>query len=348
MIWSRTLISEWLKVFALVFFALFFLGTLIDFSSHMKIFWQEGISLLRIVLYYLAQLSRQGEIFLSTALLLANIKVLSTSSINGEITALCSAGVSLRRLTYPLGCVAIVAMGLLYFNSEIVQPKALRHLTLFEEHFFKSTGKENEVMAIALEDQSHLIYGAFDAERERFSDVFWIRDFDHIVHMKELSPFDTCGYTVSDLERREGELIRVASHEKIFFPDMVFESRSLAQATLPIEWQPLSRLWRYLPEHFTHLHDYEAKAVALFLHKLTGPWLALLVFLAPAPFCLKFERNKQLFLLYALSLAAFLSYVTVTQAALILGKSSIFSPFFVILFLPLLTLTIFGVRYAKL
>ncbi len=348
MIWSRYIISECLKVFALVFFALFFLATLIDFSAHMKSFWQEAISLRAIFLYYLAQLSRQAEIFLSIALLLANIKVLSTSTVRGEVVALCTAGVSLRRLTYPLGCVALVAMGLLYLNIEFFQPKALRHLSYFEESFFKSTGKEDEVMAIALEDQSRLLYGSFDPEKQRFKDVFWIRDFDHVLHMEELSPFERCGYHVSSLERTNGELIPVTCTEEQHFPDMSFESRSLSQATLPIDWQPLSQLWRQLPLGAGNLRDYEAKAVALFFQKLTAPLLALLVFLAPAPFCLQFGRERKIFRLYALSLAGFLCYSAATQATAILGKSYIFSPFIVVALLPLLALTIFGVRYAKL
>ena len=348
MIWTKHILSEFLKVFLLVFFALFFLATLIDFSAHMKTFCQEGISPSSIALYYLAQMSRQGEIFLCTALLLANIKVLSQSSVRGEVTALCTAGVPLRRLTYPLLFTAFVAMGLLYINGEWMQPSTSSYLCGFEESFFKDTGKDEEVLALLLEDQTQLLYSRFDAETQRFEDVFWVKDLDHIVHMGELAPFERLGFEVSTLARQGSELVRTDFQPSLSFPEMSFERRSLSQATLPIDWQPLSQLRHHLPDRWRHLRDYEAKAATLFLQRVTTPLLALLVFLVPLPYCLQFGRNRQLFWLYTFSLVGFLSYMAATQAFAILGKSSVLSPFLVVPLLPLVALIVGGVRYAKL
>ncbi|MCH9610481.1 MAG: hypothetical protein S4CHLAM81_01250 [Chlamydiales bacterium] len=346
MIWNRYIIREFLKTFFFVFLALFFLGSLIDFSAHMKSFFQDGISLSAILLYYLAQLSRQGEIFLCVALLLATIKTLSQSSVRGEIWALCTAGIPLRKLTYPLLGLSLLAVALLFANSEYVQPKAARHLALFEDSFFKKSGRQQEVLALPLEDQSRLIYSYYDKENGLFHNLFWVHDLDHIVHMEKLSFIEHVGSSVSTLKRVDGELVRTSFEESVHFPNMSFESRALSQVTLPIEWQPISQLSAQFGSEV--MRDFEAKALVLFLQKLTAPLMALLVFLAPLPFALRFGRQRRLFLLYALSIAAFLGYIAATSALAILAKSLILSPFVATLALPLVLLLYFGMRYAKL
>ncbi|MCP5469992.1 MAG: LptF/LptG family permease [Chlamydiales bacterium] len=349
MIWSRYILKEALKVTALVFFSLFMLATLLDFSAHMKTFWQDGVTLSSAILYYLAQLSRQADLLLCMALLLATVKVLSTSNAQGEITALVASGIPLRRLTYPLLILGGVCMTLLYFNIEVLQPHALAHLTKFEENFFKSKGGQDEVLALALQDNSTLLYGCYDANRSLFCDLFWVKDHNHVLRMEEFSPEEKRGYNVDTLERVDGELTWVRTAKSEYFPEILFERRALSEATLPADWQTLGQLWGNLPAKFIKpKKDFEAKVIAAFLHKLCSPLLALLVVIAPAPFCLSFARHKRLFLLYALCLAALLAYFVCTQAALILGKSHVIPPLWVIPLPPVLALTFFGVRYAKL
>lgn len=348
MIWRSYLYKEIFKVFCLVFFSLFLLAILIDFSAHMKVFWQTDKEL--ILGYYLAQLSRQGELFTSVALLLANIKVLTTLNMRGEITALWASGVSLRRIVSPLLTIGVLFTLLLFFNEEFLQPKALSHLTKFEEKFFKST-ESHEIASLTLQDQSRLLYQRFDPEKKRFFDLFWIKDSDHIFRIEELSPYEKRGYQVDVLEKEEKKIVWKASYDVLDFPEMAFEGRSLFQATLPAEWQKLSQLFFNLPPRFLlrrQFRDDEAKIITFFFQRLTAPLLALFVSVAPISFCLCFERKRRLFLLYSLSLALLLTYFVGISTAGILGKNHILSPFWVVITPPFFATIFCGFRYSRL
>lgn len=102
MIWKRYLFKEFFKVFFLMIFCCYFLFVLIDYSAHTKTFHQPGIHFLDILIYYLFQFTKRAEMLITASTLIASIKVLTTLNVHGEITALVTNGLSLRRLLSPL------------------------------------------------------------------------------------------------------------------------------------------------------------------------------------------------------------------------------------------------------
>ena len=96
------------------------------------------------------------------------------------------------------------------------------------------------------------------------------------------------------------------------------------------------------------MNDREAEIATILFYKLAIPFACLLAVLAPAPFSIRFGRHLPIFLIFALSLFGMISFFTIVNSTIILGKSQIVPPLIAIGSAPLLAFLIFGRKYAQL
>lgn len=300
MIWKRYFLREFAKMFFLVIFSAYFLFVLIDYSAHTKSFHQPGICFFDIILYYLYQFTKQAEILVSLALLLATIKVLTTLNIRREIVALATSGISMQRIKTPFFLAATVGMLFLYANFQWFEPKSLGKLEAFESRFFK---EKNSIQthAARLKDGSTLLYHHFDIDTQHLHDIFWVKDFDHIYHIDTLDPINGIATHVDKIKRANG-LHVVDSIDKLPFEIEQIDPKS------------------FMPKSLTEMMHASKWSATLF-YKLTIPLSALLAVVMPAPFCLRFSRQTPTYMIYAISLFAFITYFALMQALLIAFKT---------------------------
>jgi len=358
-IWKKYFFTELLKVMLLFLGCFYFIYILIDYASHTKIFQNEQIRFLDIFLYYLFQFTKRADILLSVALMISTIKVLTTSNMRLETVALTCGGIPLKKIIQPFLMVALACSALLYLNLQFLQPYSLSRIASFEDHFFKDRGKSHTkkpVNALVLEDNSLLIYQSFDQTCNAFFDVYWLKNKDHFYRIKWLFPYEKkpLGKYVDSLMRtNEGEIVKFASQEEIYFSEMCFDSKALYTAVHPPSMQSLTQLARQLggKQTFFGMHkisDREAEAITYFYYKLTLPLVCLLAVIGPAPFCLRFSRNLPVFLIYALSLCVMVVFFTFVNSSVILGASQVIPPIIAISMPQTLFFLILGWNYAKL
>lgn len=358
-IWKRYFFAELMKVFFLFMGCFFFLYVLIDYSVHTKAFHSNEITYLNTLFYYLCQFTKRAEIIVPIALMVSSIKVLTTANIRNEIVALATGGISLKKVTRPFIGAALILSALLYLNSEFIQPFSLNKIEAFEEFYFKERAREGEnkkVNALLLEDNTLLIYQAYDQERRAFFDVFWLQGCDRFYRIQSLFPYETVpfGKYVDTLIRNpEGEIIKIGSALEASFPEMKFETKALFNAVHPPRMQSLTQLAHYLNWKDTHfglgkMNDKEAEGVTFFYFKLVSPLVCILAIIGTAPFCLRFNRNLSIFMIYALSLFGMVTFFTLANSSLILGESQVFPPAMSVLIPQLTLFLILGWRYAKL
>lgn len=358
-IWKRYFFVELLKVFSLFIVSIYFLYVLIDYSVHTKAFQNNQITFLNIFLYYACQFTKRAEILVPVALMVATIKVLSTSNVRHEIVALTTGGIPLKKIVSPFLFTAFLLALFLVLNFQVIQPLSLNRIDSFEECYFKNRAKDREdkkVNALVLEDNTLLIYQAYDQEKRAFFDVFWLKDCDQICRIHSLFPFEKVpfgNYVDTLIRTEEGEIVKMDSQSEVFFPEMRFDTRTLFSAVHPPRMQSISQLARQLSWKQTHfglgkMNDREAESVTFFYFKLLSPLACLFAVIGPAPFCLRFSRNLSVFMIYALSLFGMITYFTLMNSSVVLGESQIFPPACAILLPQALIFALLGWKYAKL
>lgn len=334
-IWERYFLKEFLKTLFLFLFCFFGLYMLIDYSSnassfhhHITFQWRDTAA------YYLSDFSKRLDVLLPFALLIATIRTLCNLNIHNEIVALQSGGISVKRLMQPFVLVGVLCTALAYVNTEFVLPTALKELKHIHDSRSREKHKQqydNAVQHLALEDNTTLLFQNYDSALDRFFDAYWVRSFDDIYRIKFLHPNTQGGvpegHFVEHLQRNEsGEMLKIASAEKMALPDMHFNKETLFETITAPSEKSLSELWYKLPQEQRVLSEKEAQALSAFYHKAALPWLCLLAIIAPAPFCLRCTRQLPVFFIYACSIFGLVAVYLIMDAALVLGERHVLAP----------------------
>ncbi|MFT4552548.1 MAG: lipopolysaccharide export system permease protein [Chlamydiales bacterium] len=335
-IWERYFLREFAKIFFLFIIGFCFLYVLIDYSIHSNSFNRTNFSIFEFICYYLFHFIKRAEILITFALILSTIKVLCSLSLNNELVALLTSGVTAKELLRPFLLIATVCMCFLYLNFEFLTPGALSTLEEFKNsrlsEKIESKSKE-KIQQLNLSDDSTIIYQKYDPNLQAFFDIYWIRSQDQIFRMRYLFPHieQPVGRFVDHLIRNtEGKLVLFESFEETTFTDMRFDPELLRAALSPPEQQSLSQLWRHLPLGKKHLTDKEAQVLTAFSYKTAIPWVCLLAVIAPAPFCMVFTRNLRIFLIYSIGIFTFVAFFTIMDAATVLAENQVASPLSII------------------
>lgn len=324
--------SELSKTTFLFLLGFCFLFILLDYSVRFKWFTYSTIPVSSLLLYYLFNLLAKAYLLLPLAILISSVRVLSYSIMSKEILALLTGGLSYRKLFYPFFCFISFCMLFLYTNTELIMPKASTYITQFEDKFFhgfQQGNKHFKMHQLKLQDDSRVVFKDFHASSLELEDVFWIKDFNHIVHMKKLSLSESPpkGHYVDFLKQSEsGTLSKEKSERSTTFPEMLVDPSSLSSLVLPPPSQSLSQLFFTLPSYHYPKNDDDSIILTHFHYKLALPFAALLAFLGPAPFLLRFTRSLPIFYIFSFSLLIFISFFMLLESCIILAESNVIYP----------------------
>jgi lipopolysaccharide export system permease protein len=207
------------------------------------------------------------------------------------------------------------------------------------------------VQSIPLRDRSMLLFQTYDSDKQLFFDVYWIKSFDEIYHMKFLSPNAEVptGTFVDKIERsRDGKMMKTDSYETKTFPDLKFKKKALLDTITSPEELPISKLWQKLPENGKPTSEKEAQISAAFYQKMVSPWLCLIAVLGPAPLCVRFSRYFPMFFIYGVSIFGLAACYIILDASVVIGGRQVMSPFWAIVSPFAIVLGIVGFNYVRL
>lgn len=353
-IWERYFLRQMCQVFLLFLFGFYALYILIDYSNHAGSFKHHHFSTVDIARFYGFEFITRMDVLVPFAILIAFIKTVSTCNANNELVALMASGIPLKRLMQPFVVFALLCIVLIYFNTEILQPYAVKNHNQLEESRAKKKQKKYKhalIQQIALKDGSTIVFQRYDSASQRFFDAYWIRNIDDIYRIKYLSPYSSSplGEFVDHLQRtKAGDLLLTESFPKKTFENMQFDKTTLlATVSMPSELS-ISALKEKLPKPGHILSEKEAQILTLYYYKLAFPWLCLLAVIAPAFFCTRFSRTMPLFFIYAGCIFALVAFYIVLDAAVILGERQVVSPEIAILMPFALIFSFFGYRFSRL
>lgn len=329
-IWERYFLRETLKVFSFFLLSFYGLYALIDYSNHAASFKHYHFSFLDIAKFYAFEFVTRMDVLVPFALLIACVKTLCSLNTHNELVALMANGIRLKRLLFPFIALGLLFTGVIYFNTEVLQPLAFKYNTQLDHSRAKAKQRKSVlVQQLLLEDHSHLIFQEYRPDTQHFFDAYWIRSIDDIYRIRTLLPGspEPIGNGVEHLQRTpEGLLAVTETFQTKSFPEMHFNQGKLLQSVVSPEAKSLSDLQRQLPNRSQELSEKEAQLMTTYHYKLAIPWLCLLAVLAPAPFCLRFSRTLPVFFIYVFSIFGLVAFYLVMDASVILGERQMVPP----------------------
>lgn len=331
-IWERYFLREMLKVFLLFLFGFYGLYVLIDYSTHSNSFHHHHFRLVDILRFYGYEFITRMDMLLPFSILIATIKTLCMLNVHNELVALMASGIKLKRLMRPFLYFGLFFTCVVYINSEMLNPFAMKDRKRLEQARAQKKQKKYQqqpIQQVVLEDETTIIFQHYDHVDESFYDAYWIRSIDDIYRIKYLYPYhdEPIGHSVEHLQRNDaGKLLIAESFKQKAFPDMNFNKKRLMETvTLPDELS-LTALKEKIPQDRSLHSEKEAQLLTTYYYKLGFPWVCLLAVIGPAPFCTRFSRTLPQFFIYALSLFGLFAFYLVIDAAVILGERQVMSP----------------------
>lgn len=333
-IWQRYLLRQLATLFTVVLLCIFAVYVMVDLSIHgVRFLSKESAGGSELVIYYLRSFAAHFDLFIPLSFLLSSLKVLFDFNSRFEQVALLMAGVPRKKLLVPFFGFALCLTIFSYVNGEWLSPVATYEAQEFKIAHSKHKKKfrRDRVHAIALEDESELVYQHFDQTERALCDVFWIRSPQDIWHFKTLrigvSPVTGI---CADHFLRTPKLEKAESFPLISLPQLALGQEIAPHPFVPFECRPISTLF------YEALHASADRAsVRTHLHyKLALPFLSPLLLCAIAPFCLSFNRNRPTYLIVALSLSMLIAMMILFDSLLILGANQVL-PSWVAIWTPL-------------
>lgn len=337
-IWERYFIGLFFRMFFLFLFCFYGLYIIIDYANHASALASHNgwLPIQEIFTYYFFVFASRAEILLPLALLIAFIHTVCSLNTHRELSALMASGFPLRLLMRPFLVIGVLCIALLYVNEQFFLPGALKKLRRIEGTTKHQRNKQNKqiiVHNLLLEDGSLLIFQKYEPDAERFFDVYWMPSIDNIYRIKYLLPNGQIpiGHFVDHLIRREnGELLQENAYKELPFPEMKFNKELLLSVISDPDLLPLVELGKQSLELPQELNEKESKILTAFYWKMTIPWLCLFAIIIPAPSCIRFSRGLPLFLIYTCSLFGLIAFYLFMDAAQVIAKRQVLSPFIAI------------------
>lgn len=353
-IWERYIFRETLKVFFLFLGCFYFLYAMIDYSTHMQDFIvDKRIQVSHIFGYYSFMFIKRADLIVPLAALIACIKQLLSMTHNGELVALQSSGISLKKIARPLILLCGLCTLFNYLSFEFFLPSSLNFLDRFREKHFKHArrgARSEPVHALYLKDGSKIIYQTKDAQNNLFFDVFWVRSSDDIWRMKTLTtdPENPIGAFVDHIQRnKQGNLVKSESYESYAFSPFKWQPDLAGKGYVPIENRKISELVQLLNSKKRTTAVERPQILSYLLYKCAMPLLPLLSLFAIFPYCVRYSRTTPMFLIYTLAIFSFVTFGAIMDAAVILGENNVLPPMAAVLGPFLICSMGFGWKFAK-
>ena len=332
-IWQLYLFGHLIRAFLLFLFCILGLYIAIDFSIHGSRFLsKDTVSWLSISVNYLWHFAKFTSLFFSLSFLLAMQRVLLDLNAHREIVALQTAGLSSKKLLSPIFFLAALLMIASYVNFQWISPEAqLNADDFYKAHIHHS--KSEKVYSLVLQDGSELVYQKYDADKKELFDVFWIRSFDEIWHMKTLKvglqPMEA-RFTDRFIRGVSGALEKNESADLRLFPELALEAGVSFQRFIPFENRSLSTLWRQARGNSSD----KQKSAAHLHYKLALPLVPFFTIFAFAPFALRYRRDRSSLIYISCSLFTYIGLMTLLDAMLILAENQAI-PAYLAIWIPL-------------
>jgi len=331
MTWYRYLFRSFLSLtllFTLLGFSLFIIG---DAISHIKDICDPKTTWTTWINYYISLFIYRLETLIPFSITIATVLSISRLVKSYEFLPLVNAGLSLQQISQPLFTASLLASLVLLANNQYTYPQAIEtYKAIVQSDFGRKPLKpvKSKIGVIITPRGDRLFFRQYNLQERSLQDLFWVHSPHYIFHIEKLHYFHYRppeGFGVDIIQRSADKMKKVASYTFCEFPELSLSTKDIQLATThpqDLSISHLISLWsRFGSSQSQRAHE----TIMALCKKCYSPFLALLAFLFPAPFCFLFERRLPQALLIFLALSFLFCFQLFIQSWLIIARASFFS-----------------------
>ena len=332
-LWYRYLFSRFFTLTISLVLLCFFLFVFADLLTHIKDVVDPKTTWSTWARYYLCLFSYRLDVIIPFSIACATAIFLPRLIKNNELIALLNAGLSLKKIAAPFFLVSLLLTSILWINTQYFFPKATVVYHQITDSDFEREEIETDSTQIGIvlcKGGSRLFFSQHNPKKKQLADVFWVLSPDRVFHIERLTYTEDSapqGYGIDLVERdSKGRMQKTESSLHMSFPDLALTAQEIQTAAADPKELSISQL-AYLVPRFGSSHSERAiESTVTLYQKILYPLLALIAFLLPAPFCLRFESRLPQALLVFLSLASLFCFLLIAQAFVILTRPPLCLP----------------------
>ena len=330
----RYIAFTWLRLFSLCLGSFVAVYLVLDMMDKIPRFIRAGGAIGDILLFFVCKLPEMIGQAASFSILMTTLLTLGQLSSNSEVIAMCSCGISLLRISFPMLLLGLAASLLLLFNAELVIPKSYERMEYIERvvikkqnvnTFFKRNNiwfrSDNMILqAQMFEPQTMVLKGV----------IIWTLD-------ASMNPLNRIDAETAEFRENRWRLIKPVLKE--FRQGHTFTERTVATMylALNLKTDDLRLLnnnadnlsFNKLREYSDNLQNsgYQAYRYLTMMHtKLAYPFAAFVMVILGAPFALRNSRSGGISLGIGASISIGFAYFVVNAVLLSYGRSGVLPP----------------------
>jgi lipopolysaccharide export system permease protein len=331
---DKYIFRQFAKAFMFTSIAFVCLFILINMVEKLDSFMDKNLSMLAIARYYLLTIPSTILIISPVSALLSSILVAGRLSSSSELSAIRSAGVSMRQLLTPFFTGTIIILIINIFNAGWISPAAFTEKNRFEQRYFsKHSLDPHDFRNIHILEPGNRIVsiGSFDPDNSKLTEVS-IEEFRG-TRLISRTDADTMRYD----QKKSGWLMQNAStriftgeNESFHFTPLkpiklVLSPHSLADINLLPDEMDIIRHYRYLSEKQGAGFSGLERSMVKFHNKVALPFASLIITLIGVPLSAKKKRGSLASEISITLFAGFL-FLGLQKTSAILGYQGVISP----------------------
>ena len=297
---NRYIFKQFAKAFVFTCIAFVCLFILISMVEKLDKFMDRNLSLMEIARYYCLSIPSTILITSPVSALLSSILVSGKLSVSSELSAIRSAGVSMRQLLTPFLTGGILICGMNLVNACWIAPAAFTGMNNFELQYLGNNSvlpHENRTLHILEPGNRIISLGTIDTDRLKVSNVS-LEEFSG-AHLSMRTDADAMRYDATHGEwimqnaatrlfTGNGEELKVTPLKPV---KLALSPRSLEELNLQPDEMNISRHYRYLLDKEKAGFSGLERAMVKFHTKISLPFASLIIILIGVPLSAKKKRG---------------------------------------------------------
>lgn len=352
---DRYILSEYIKMFAIITLAFSVLFLVVDISDRMPRLIRSGASPDAMLLYFVLRLPYLFVLTSPVIVLLSGLFLMNTLSKYNESIAIRSAGVSIGRMVFPLFWVGFIFMIFIMIFGDLVLPKAEEHRQYLYSEQIRGVIVEDEML------RSHIHYLGEDNR------LFYIGHFDgykNLMKTVDITQYDpNTGrierkITASDAVWEDDRWIFTNAYIRSFENHNLVESKFFEETELdeinvtPVDFIKSAK--KPMAMNFFELHEYiqRLKRIGEKFHyeltelyfKISFPFANVIILFFCIPLLSTSNRSRGRGWVFAIGLVVCFVYLYALKLSQSMGHNEVISPLLAA-WLPNIIFAILGIYF---
>lgn len=334
---DRYIIKEFLMTFVVIFLSSSVLFIVIDVIDNLSKMLRHGASLQQAMLYYSLRIPYLLTLTAPVIMLLTGLFLMNTLSKFNESIAVRAAGISIKRMLFPLMIVGFIVSILIGLFSEFVLPHAEeRRAHLYQVEIKKGKGTDRLLRTkVFFKEGDHTqnyiaFFNGHKDEMKIIDKTVISDDFRHILEKSEATSaqYKANQWDYEQLYQREfndGEISKYSYFKNKVADVLDITPKVFIRTSKASMSMNFFELRDYI-SRLKHIHDDYTKELVDLHFKVSYPLVNFIILFFSFPIVSSSTRNKNRGYIFMMGLAVCFAFLVAAKVSRSLGYSGVLSP----------------------